>query len=175
MTRWAVLLRGLNIGGKRLPMPELKAFLEGLGYRDVRTLLASGNAVITADETDGAALGARLEAVARERLSLRTDWLVRSHAELAAVLATNPFDDAAEARPSWLLVHFHRAAVAADRVAALAHEGPERLHAHGRELYVDYAEGVGASTLDRAMARARWPLNTARNWNTVSKLAALTA
>lgn len=173
-TRWAVLLRGLNIGGKRLPMPELKAFLEELGYGEVRTLLASGNAVISSDQTDGAALEARLEAAAAERLALRTDWLVRSHDELAAVIAANPFPDAAEARPSWLLVHFHRDLVLAERVTALPREGGERLHAHGRELYVDYATGVGASTLDRSMAKARWPLNTARNWNTVRKLVEMT-
>lgn len=171
MTRWAVLLRGLNIGGKRLPMPELKAFLEALGA-DVRTLLASGNAVMTAEEADGAALEARLEAAAAERLALRTDWLVRSHAELAAVVAANPFPDAAAARPSWLLVHFHRQPVGA---VSLVHEGPERLAAHGRELYVDFVGGVGPSTLDRTMAKARWPMNTARNWNTITKLAELTA
>jgi uncharacterized protein (DUF1697 family) len=168
--RWAVLLRGLNIGGKRLPMPELTAFLESLGHRDVRTLLASGNAVMTADETDAAALEARLETAAAQRLSLATDWLVRSHADLAAVLAANPFPDAATERPSRLLVHFHRDPAPPPP----AHDGPERTVAIGRELYVDYAGGVGASTLDRTMRRARWPMNTARNWNTVAKLADLT-
>lgn len=168
--RWAVLLRGLNIGGKRLPMPELKAFLESFGGSDVRTLLASGNAVMTHAEGDGAALEARLEAAAAERLSLRTDWLVRTHAELVDVITANPFPEAAEARPSWLLVHFHRN----PPPPPPPHDGPERMAAIGRELFVDYAGGVGASTLDRTMRKARWPMCTARNWNTVAKLAALT-
>lgn len=168
--RWAVLLRGLNIGGKRLPMPEFKAFLEGLGGREVRTLLASGNAVATFDDTDAAALEARLEAAAAERLALRTDWLVRSHGELVDVMAANPFPDAAEARPSWLLVHFHREAAP----ALPEHDGPERMAAIGRELFVDFVGGVGVSTLDRTMRKARWPMCTARNWNTVVKLVEMT-
>jgi uncharacterized protein (DUF1697 family) len=168
--RYAVLLRGLNIGGKRLAMPELKAFLEAEGGRGVRTLLASGNAVADFDDVDGAALEARLEAAA-ERLTLRTDWLVRTHAELAEVIAANPFPDAAAERPSWLLVTFHRVAVPAPP----EHDGPERMAARGRELYVDYIGGVGVSTLDRTFRRVRWPMGTARNWNTVRKLAELTA
>jgi len=174
--RWAVLLKGLNIGGKRLPMPELKAFLEGLGFSDVKTLLASGNAVFSADETDGAKLEARIEKAAAEQLHLKTDWLVRDHAELAAIVKANPFPDAAKAHPNHLLVHFHREGVPKKLAEDFTHDGPERLKAHGRELYVDYPEDVGHSKLPQAMARAKFPrLATARNWNTILKLVDLTA
>lgn len=173
--RWAVLLKGLNIGGKRLPMPELKAFLEGLGFTEVKTLLASGNAVFTAGEKDATKLEAKIEKAAVDTLRLKTDWLVRSHAELAAVVKTNPFPDAATAHPNHLLVHFHRDAFPADRLAALANDGPERLTAHGRELYVDYPDDVGHSKLPQAMAKAKFPkVATARNWNTVVKLVEMT-
>ena len=174
--RWAVLLKGLNIGGKRLPMPELKAFLEDLGFADVKTLLASGNAVFSADAKDGAKLEAKIEKVAAETLKLKTDWLVRDHAELAAIVRANPFPDAAKAHPNHLLVHFHRDAFPAALLKDLKHEGPERLKAHGRELVVDYPEDVGHSKLAQAMAKAKFPkVATARNWNTLLKLAELTA
>ena len=53
-------------------------------------------------------------------------------------------------------------------------DGPETLVAQGRELFVDYADGIGTSTLPPLMVKARHRrLNTARNWNTVTKLAAL--
>lgn len=173
--RWAVLLKGLNIGGKRLPIPELKAFLEWLGHRDVATLLASGNAVIDADETDGAALERALEQAAGERLALRTDWLVRSHAELAATIASNPFAEAALKRPSHLLVTFHREPFPPHCLIALDHHGPERLHVEGREFYIDFPDGIGTSKLIPAMTRARFPkVATGRNWNTVLKLAEAT-
>ena len=59
MMRWAALLKGINIGGKKIPMSELTALTEGLGYNDVKTLLASGNVVFSCDKTDGAALEER--------------------------------------------------------------------------------------------------------------------
>ncbi|URW75723.1 DUF1697 domain-containing protein [Sphingomonas donggukensis] len=177
MKRWAALLKGVNVGGNRkLPMADLRGFVAALGYGEVRTLLASGNVVFDTPETDGAALEARLEREAAKRLGLTTDFLVRSADDLRAVIAANPFAEQARVRPSHLLVHFHRDPVPQDLVAAMtaAHDGPETLFAHGRELYVDYAEGIGTSTLPQAMARAKFPkLNTARNWNTVGKLLAI--
>lgn len=171
MTRWAILLKGLNIGGKRLPMPELKAFLESLGGQDVKTLLASGNAVMTFDEHDGETLEPALERAAAEKLTLKTDWLVRSHAELAAIVKANPFPDEAKDHPSKLVVTFHREEFPNDRIAALDHDGPERLVAIGRELYIDFPDGQGVSKLPQAMAKARFPkVATARNWNTLLKL-----
>lgn len=176
MKRWAGLLQGINVGGRKLPMAELKALVEALGYGEVRTLLASGNVVFAA-EGGAAAIEKALEA-ALEAHGLKTDVLVRDHAELAAILAANPFPDAAEAHPNHLLVHFHRDPVPGEPLARLPelHDGPERLHAIGRELYVDYPEDVGHSKLPQAMARAKFPKRaTARNWNTVNKLAAMLA
>lgn len=173
--RWAALLKGLNIGGKRMAAPELKAVVERLGYADATTLLASGNIVFTADEADGAALEARIAAALAER-GLDTEVLVRNAAEMRAVIAANPFPDAAAARPNHLTVTFHRAPVPAGPLTALAdtYHGPERLHADGRELYIDHPDGIGTSKLPPAMAKAKFPpIATARNWNTLVKLADL--
>ncbi len=175
--RWAALLKGVNVGGNRkLPMADLRTFLADLGHRDVKTLLASGNAVFDADETDGATLEAALERTAKATLGLDTAWLLRSHAELAAIVRANPFADAAAAHPNHLLVHFHRDPVPAALLDVLVHDGPERLSVLGRELFVDYPEDIGHSKLPQAMAWAKFPkLATARNWNTVFKLVELTA
>ena len=177
--RWAALLKGVNVGGNRtLPMTELKRFVEGLGHCDVRTLLASGNVVFGADEQDPARLEARLAAEAKAMIGIDTDWLVRSHADLAAIVAANPFPDAATAHPNHLLVTFHRDPLPAALIdeAVAVHDGPERLAASGRELFVDYPHGIGRSALHRVIAKLRFPkIATARNWNTVTKLAALTA
>ena len=103
-----------------------------------------------------------------------TGWLLRSHAELAAIVKANPFPDAATAHPNHLLVHFHRDPFPMN-LLPLAHDGPERLAAHGRELFVDYPDDVGHSELPQAMNKAKFPkLVTARNWNTVLKLVELT-
>ncbi|MET0308846.1 MAG: DUF1697 domain-containing protein [Sphingomonas sp.] len=176
MKRWAGLLKGVNVGGRKLPMAELKALVEGLGFGEVRTLLASGNVVFAA-EGEAAAIERKLEAALAAH-GLKTDVLVRDLGELAAILAANPYPDAAAAHPNHLLVHFHREPVPDAPFAALPglYSGPERLHAIGRELYIDYPEDVGHSKLPQAMAKAKFPkLATARNWNTVNKLAAMLA
>jgi len=174
--RWAALLKGVNVGGNRkLPMAELKGFIEGLGFTDVKTLLASGNVVFTAEEADAATLEAKLETAA-ESIGLTTDFLLRDAAELDAIIAANPFPDAAKDHPNHLLVVFHREPFPdglIDRIPEYD-DGPERLHAIGRTLYIDYPHDIGHSTLHKAMAKLKFPrLATARNWNTVGKLRAL--
>ncbi|MEO9130128.1 MAG: DUF1697 domain-containing protein [Sphingomonas sp.] len=170
--RWAALLKGINIGGKKIPMTELRALVEGLGCRDVKTLLASGNVAFSCDEEDGAALEKTLEATLAD-YGLKTDVVVRSGAELSAVMDANPFPDAARDHPNHLLVAFHRDPVPdglIDKIPDI-YDGPERLTAIGRELYIDFPDDVGHSKLPQAMARLKFPkLATMRNWNTVGKL-----
>ena len=170
--RWAALPRSIN-AGKPLKMADLRAFLEREGMAEVRTLLASGNAVFTCDG-DATAIEARLKAAARDALALDTEWYVRSHDERAAIAAADPFPDATAARPKWVQLLFFHADVPLEALAA-THAGPERLHAKGRELYVDYTDGIGESKLPQAMARAKLPPSTGRNWNTLLKLIEATA
>jgi uncharacterized protein (DUF1697 family) len=174
--RWAVLLKGVNVGGNRkIPMADLRDFLTGLGLTDVKTLLASGNAVFDTDEKDAAKLEARLEQEAKAKLCLDTGWLLRSHADLVAVVKANPFPEAAKEHPHHLLVHFHRESFPQALLDAFIHDGPERVAAEGRELFVDYPDDVGHSKLPQSMSKAKFPkLATARNWNTVLKLVELT-
>lgn len=172
--RYAALLQGIN-AGRKLPMAGFRAFLADQGLGGVKTLLASGNGVFEADE-DADALVGRLRPALAKALGVDTAWFLRTHAELAAIVAVNPFPDAAKAHSNHLLVHFHAADVPAACLTALSHYGPERLHAIGRELYVDYPDDVGHSKLPQAMARAKFPKDaTARNWNTVLKLVEATA
>lgn len=175
MMRWAALLKGVNLNGRKLPMADLKALVEGLGYRDVATLLASGNVVFACDESDGAKVEAAIEA-ALDAYGLKTNVVVRSAADLQAILAANAFLEATLSRPNHVVVLFHRDLVPADRLDALPqiYQGREPLIAQGRELYVDYIDGIGELKLPQAMAKLKFPsLATARNWNTGVKLAAL--
>jgi len=167
------MLRGINLGKRQLKSTELKAAVEGLGFTDVKTLLASGNVVFTADETDAALLERRLHDALAAATGLKSEIFVRSPQEMAAVVAANPFPEATRERPSFVVVSFHRAPVDRDALARLAdsHDGPERMHAVARELYIDFPDGQGRSTLHPAMSKAKLdPVNTGRNWNTVIKI-----
>jgi uncharacterized protein (DUF1697 family) len=173
------LLRGVNMAGhKTVPMAALRAWAEKLGLRDVRTLLQSGNLVFRGGTKRGAALEAALEAAALRGLKIETDFVVRTSEELAAIVARNPFPAAAERDPAHLVVVFLKTAPAPAAVAALAAAipGREELRADGRQLYIVYPDGMGTSKLNAALIDRKLGISgTARNWNTVLKIAALAA
>lgn len=155
-------------------MSDLTGVCAQLGFGAPRTLLASGNVVFTTDSS-AADVEASLEA-ALARFGLETDVLVRYGTELDQVIRANPFGDAVRDHPSHVLVTFHRRSFPPDALERLraAHAGPEQVVAINRELFVDYIgrEQMRASKLLSSMRKARFPtIATARNWNTVTKLA----
>src|SRR6185295_16462115 len=99
-------------------MSELRAACEGAGFTDVETLIASGNLVL-GSKLKGEKLEKKLEAVILEELGLKTDVHVRDAAQLAAILAANPFKAFAKTNPSFLVVHFMRAAASAAEMEAM--------------------------------------------------------
>ncbi|MBX3593597.1 DUF1697 domain-containing protein [Sphingomonas sp.] len=171
--RWAAMLRGINLGKRQLKSAELKGVVEGLGFTDVRTLLASGNVVFTAPGRDAAGLEAEIHHALKEETGLESEVFVRTKDQLDAVVAANPYPDVARERPASLVVMFHRDDILAaplDRIAK-CYDGPERLHRHGRDLFIDFPDGQARSNLGPAMARAKFPrASTARNWNTLLKI-----
>ena len=175
--KWAAMLRGINLGKRQLKKDELIAAAEALGYAGARTLLASGNLVFDAGDADAQTIEHDLHASVIKLHALKSDVFVRNLADLRGVIADNPFADAADARPSKLLVTFYREAVPATLLEQLAarYHGPERLRAAGRELYIDFPDGQARSELLPVMAKLKFPSNTGRNWNTVTKLAEMLA
>ena len=178
--RAIALLRAVNVGGRSLKMEDLRQILHGLGYVEPRTLLQSGNAVFgfvpNSPVRTAAAVEAQIEEELQKRLSLQSDVFVRSAAEWNEAIAGNPFPQQAASDPAHLVLGILRDAPSSASVAALraAIKGPETAEARGRYLYVVYPDGIGPSKLtggviDRALATR----GTARNWNTVLKLAAL--
>jgi len=174
MPRYAAFLRAVNLGGgTRVSMGALGATLARAGYREVRTLLQSGNVVLRADPKSAAEVEAEVEGAIARSFGYRTDVFVRSPTEWHNVVSANPFPRAAGADPSHLTVLVLRAAPAAGRWADLARGivGSERLEPAGRHGYLHYPDGIGRSrlTLDR-IERALGTRGTLRNWNTVSRV-----
>ena len=171
-------LRGVNVGGhKKLPMADLRAFVEKLGFQDARTLLQSGNLVFRSDGKRGdEALETLLEAEALSRLGLQTTFLLRTAAAWAEIIARNPFPEAAVNDPSHLLVMLFREPPTAEATELLRANatGEERLHPDGRQLYAVFPAGIGDSKLASVLMSPRVSKHaTGRNWNTVTKLGAL--
>ncbi len=164
--RQIALLRGVNLGKRLVVMAELREVLEAAGFANVRTLLASGNVVLDA-KLKGAKLESKLERVILDGLGLKTDVHVRDADQLDAIIAANPFKAFAKTNPNFLVVHFTRADVSAAEFEAMEKTKAREEWRQGENcLYIKFPDGQGPSRLKTPK------LATARNWNTVSKLAA---
>jgi uncharacterized protein (DUF1697 family) len=176
VTTHIALLRAVNVGGRgKVAMTDLRAMLEELGFEAPQSLLQSGNLVF-ASETTGAALEAVLEQEAKARLGLATDFIVRTANEWRRIVAANPFAAMAKEDPSHLVVMPLKSPPDAAGLKGLRAwiPGREAIEASGRELYISYPDGIGTSKLTGAVIERRvGARGTARNWNTVTKLAAL--
>ncbi|MBN9319554.1 MAG: hypothetical protein BGN86_04905 [Caulobacterales bacterium 68-7] len=167
MTSYVALLRAINAGVK-LPMPELKAMAERLGYTKARTYIASGNLLFEADADEATATAALTEA-ASALVGKPVGVTVRTAAELAATVKANPFPEGPGNR---VVAIFLDAPPEEGFEAAIRHQGPgEQVKAVGREIFVWYDEGMGQSKLAIPAAKT----GTGRNMNTVAKLAEMAA
>jgi uncharacterized protein (DUF1697 family) len=176
MTTYVALLRGINVGGnKMVAMATLREMLESLGFGDVKTLLQTGNAVFRGPAKSPAKLEQQLEAAMKDHFEMSCDYHVRTAAELKAAIDANPLQAEATKDPSRFTVTFFKAPLdkAAVKAAQAAIDGPEILRADGRHLYMYWPDGQGRSKAGIAVGKALKVNGTARNWNTVLKLAAL--
>mgnify|MGYP001601116872 CR=1 FL=1 len=168
MTTYVALLRAVNVGGTgKLPMAALVAMCEDAGFARVRTYIASGNVVFDFKGSEPrvkALLAPRLAAHAGKAVAV----LVRTAAEMAAVQRANPF---AAAPPNRVLVTFLDQAPAADALTQATGQAGEMCHLGVREIYVRYGDAMADSKLKISAALA----GTARNMNTVARLAAMAA
>ena len=176
MSAHIALLRAVNVGGRTMKMADLVAMAGELGLEAPRTLLQSGNLLFEARAAD-AALEARLEREIETRFGYAADVIVRSGAEWRALIEANPYPGPAKDDPGRLMVMPLKAKPEAGALGRLraAIEGPETADLVGRDLYLVYPLGAGASKLTISVVeKALGVRGTARNWNTTLKLAALT-
>lgn len=168
MTAYVALLRAVNVGGTgKLPMSDLETICEVAGYTNVETYIASGNVVFTSKDA-AKKVQARLETDLQAYAGKPVGVLLRTAAEMAAVLAANPFP---KASPTFTVAIFLDAAPPADTLKGVTGQADEEIRLGKRELYVHYPSGQGRSKLKIPAAAA----GTARNINTVAKLAEMAA
>ena len=176
MNRLLALLGSINIGGNRVKMVDLKAALESVGFRDVVTVAASGN-VILSDRRKPATIEAALERLMADTFGFASCAMVRTQAEVQAAIETNPFHGTGPEHGSDKMVHsiFLSAQPERDRFEALLEEhkskGSERLALGDRVLFLDYVHGVGVSDLSSKFLERRLGCKgTARNMNSLKNI-----
>jgi uncharacterized protein (DUF1697 family) len=171
MTTRVALLRGINVGrNKRIAMADLRAMLESMGYDDVRTHLQSGNALFAAAAGKDEALERDISSSIKRTFGMEVAVLVRTAAELASVVDSNPFV-ARGIDPSELHATFLAAPPPAAKIAGVDRGAcaPDEFAVGARVIYLRLRNGVMGSRVpdwDKALGiRA-----TTRNWNTTVRL-----
>ena len=176
MTSWVALLRGVNVGGgNRLPMAALRESATHLGFSNVVTYIQSGNLVFDAADTHEGAIITALGSVLVERHDLSVPVVVRSADEFVSVLDRHP-DGAGDIDPKLLHVAFLDRTPTPDTVATIdgGRFTPDRWSLVERELYLTYPDGSARSKMTIDQFERSWGVvATARNLNTVRKIAAL--
>jgi uncharacterized protein (DUF1697 family) len=171
---YVAMLRGINVGGKnKIKMPDLQALFVDLGHADVVTYIQSGNVVFTSRAKGAPALASAIEKQIARDFGLEIPVVLRTRAELAKVIARNPFANADLAK---VHVTFLAQKPAAALVRALdGHTSePDEFRVAGREIYLHCPEGYGITKLNNTFWERRLKTAaTTRNWNTVTKLLAL--
>lgn len=168
MPRYIALLRAVNVGGTgKLPMADLRAICRDAGFTRVETYIASGNVIF---ESKGAAskveaeLEARLLAYVKKPIGV----VLRTAAEMAAVLKANPFS---KAEPKFTYAIFLDERPPRDALDHAVGQNDEEMRLVDREIFVHYPSGMGRSKLRIPAAKT----GTARNMNTIAKLAEMAA
>jgi uncharacterized protein (DUF1697 family) len=180
MPTYIVLLRAVNVGGTgKLPMADFRKLLADLGYRNIETYIQSGNAVFDAPGS-APRVAKAIAAALEKRMGAPAGVLLRSHDDLTRMIAANPF--AAEALLDGARVHavFLSAAPATGAAAGLERivtqypQRRDRYHVAGDTLYLHLPDGAADTKFTaRSVDRILGATGTARNWNTVLKLHAM--
>ena len=169
--RYVAFLRGVNVGGRTIKMAELRACFEGIGLREVTTVLQSGNVIFEAARATPPALKQKIEGALAATFAYPARVHVLALAEVHAIAAACPYADDDPDRHAYVvfLENGLETALAGEAVALAP--GEETQVGRG----VVYWRCPRGSTLQSAfgklLTRARYrDFNTNRNLRTLRRL-----
>ncbi len=174
MPTYIALLRGVNVGGRKLPMAELRTALTGAGATDVVTYIQSGNVVLDHPSTSDKTVQELVQDTIASSVGLDVPTMIRSRTELRAVVEACPYevDDPTKLH----VVFFSGDAPDPSSWMDLTPFSPEEITVSGREQYFHLPDGMGRSKIVEAIGKGQGRKvehGTARNWRTVLKLVEL--
>ncbi len=173
--RYVALLRGINVGGHRVTMADLRTCFTDLGFVDVRSYIQTGNVFFRSPEIDRDALRRRIEGHLEQALGWQAPTCLRTVEELEAVLALDPFAGIELTAERRFAVTFFPEPHGID--APLPHRTPnggyELVAATRSELFVVWHLHEGRPAKDyTALGRYSTELGTTRFWHTTAKILA---
>jgi uncharacterized protein (DUF1697 family) len=168
MPRYAAFLRGVMPTNAK--MPDLKRALEGAGFKDVKTLLASGNILFDAPKASNESLEKKVEAAIEERLGKSFLTIVRSIEELRALLESDPFKGVRMKPDSKRIVTFLRKPASGLNLP-IEQDNARILRLEGNHLFTAYAPTPKGPVFMTLIEKAVGKEQTTRTWQTIEKVA----
>lgn len=175
-TRYIVFLRAINVGGRTIKMDQLRDLFSSFGYTNVETFIASGNVILGADETDPAAVESHIEEQLQAALGYSVPAIIRTPAELTAMVAHRPFTDEqlatrGKAFNVWLLKD--DPAPGLEELVREYQTPDDLFHVHGRAVYWLCRTNMSQSVVPTVrLEKAFGTPCTMRTMNTIRRLAA---
>lgn len=166
------LFRGVNVGGhNKLPMKELKTFLQPIGLEDVRTYIQSGNLVFRHQAWNKEALSTSIQECVSEHFGFRPQVMLLTLDEWQQAIENNPFPEA-NATPAALHYYFLESLPGEVDLSVLEKIKKENESFTLREtvFYLHAPDGIGRSKLAERVEKTLGVAVTARNARTVTKL-----
>jgi uncharacterized protein (DUF1697 family) len=172
MRRYVLLLRAVNVGGRSVPMAQLRAVLTAAGFAEVSTYIQSGNVIVASPSDNPVDVGTGVVAAIEASLGITVAVVVLTADELAEVCRNDPFDDRED--PGARHVTFLGRVPDPARVEAIDPRAgaPDEFVYSGRWIYIWCLSGYGTTGLsNRFFERSLGVPATTRNWRTVRTLA----
>jgi len=177
LERYVALLRGINVGGANLiPMTMLRASFETLGFRDVTTYIQSGNVLFRAKRSDVRRLSIRIERALGDEFDYAATIVLRSHAQMKAIVAGAPKGFGQSPTLYRYDVVFVKEPLVATEVLPTikTRDGVDTAHAGDGVIYFSrLVARASQSYLPKLVSMPVYKQLTIRNWNTTTKLLAL--
>ena len=177
MTTFIALLRGINVSGqKKIKMADLRAHLEELDLRNIRTYVQSGNVIFESKEPDATFLERQIEKKILEKYGFEVVVMVKMTRELLYVLENNPFIKSGGKDTSRLYVTFLSNIPDQEQLRKLetVNYSPEEFILDGKNIYFFSPQGYGKAKMNNNFFEQKLKVDaTTRNWNTVNKLVAM--
>ena len=176
MQTYLALMRAINVGKRQMPMADLRALAQEIGFMKPQTYIASGNLIFDYHGSD-AQVRETLEAAIEKRFGFAAPTIVRKGTEWKHYCDTNPFDGDAQALDKMVHLCLTREPLKADAVDRLRERALEweRIERVGDAIWIDFGSGGVANTklTPAYMDKCAGSTLTARNWNSVRKLQAM--
>jgi uncharacterized protein (DUF1697 family) len=169
MPRYAAFLRGVSPMNAK--MPELKQAFEAAGFREVRTVLSSGNVVFDARRASETTLERAAEAAMSKRLGQAFLTIVRPVEALRDILASDPYEEFEVSPAAKRIVSFLRLPPSGPLELPMGQDHARLLTIIGREVYSAYLPTPKGPVFMALIERAFGKEVTTRTWDTVTKVA----